>query len=49
MKTYRHKNATIHVRGEVDREKLKNAAIQLLTKSYRYKLKKEKERCQKTK
>lgn len=37
MKTYKYKNATIHVRGEVDKEKLKNAAIQLLTKSYRYK------------
>ena len=37
MKTYRYKNATIHVRGDVDKEKLKNAAIQLLTKSYMYK------------
>ena len=41
MKTYRYKNATIHVRGEVDKEKLKNAAIQLLTKAYRYKCMKE--------
>lgn len=51
MKTYRYKNATIHVRGEVDKEKLKNAAIQFLTKAYRYKLVKAKERgqCQKTK
>ena len=37
MKTFKYKNATIHVRGEVDKEKLKNAAIQILTKSYRYK------------
>lgn len=48
MKTYRYKNATIHVRGEVDKEKLKNAAIQLLTKSYRYKIAKEALKCQKT-
>ena len=37
MKTYRYKNATIHMRGDVDKEKLKNAAIKLLTKKYRYK------------
>lgn len=37
MKTFKHKNATIHVRGEVDKEKLKNAAIKLLTKKCRYK------------
>ena len=42
MKTFKYKNATINVRGEVDKEKLKNAAIQLLSKSYRYKLMKEK-------
>lgn len=41
MKTYRYKNATIHVRGEVDKEKLKNAAIRLLTKQYRIKKAKE--------
>ena len=40
MKTFKYKNATINVRGEVDKEKLKDAAIQLLTKSYRYKCKK---------
>ena len=44
MKTYKYKNATIHVRGEVDKEKLKNAAIQLLTKKYRYKRVKEREK-----
>lgn len=37
MKTFKYKNATIHVRGEVDKEKLKNATIQFLTKRYRYK------------
>lgn len=49
METYRYKNAVIHVRGEVDKEKLKNAAIRLLTKKYRYKMAKEREGCQKTK
>lgn len=37
MKTYKYKNATIHIRGDVDKEKLKNATIQFLKKSYRYK------------
>jgi hypothetical protein len=37
MKTFKYKNATIHVRGNVDKEKLKNATIQFLTKRYRYK------------
>ena len=37
MKTFKYNNATIHVRGEVDKEKLKNATIQFLTKRYRYK------------
>ena len=32
MKTFKYKNATIHVRGEVDKEKLKNATIQFLKK-----------------
>ena len=41
METYKYKNATIHVRGEVDKEKLREATIQFLTKSYRYKLTKE--------
>ena len=39
MKTFKYNNATINVRGEVDKEKLKDAAIKLLTKSYRYKCK----------
>lgn len=42
MKTYKYKNATIHVRGEVDKEKLRNATIQFLTKTYRFKRVKEK-------
>lgn len=37
MKTYKYKNATVHVCGEVDKEKLKNATIKFLKKSYRYK------------
>lgn len=37
MKTFKYKNATIHVRGEVDKEKLKEATIQFLKKTYRYK------------
>ena len=49
MKTFKYKNATINVRGEVDKEKLKSATIQFLTKAYRYKLSKEKTPCQKTK
>lgn len=44
MKTYKYKNATIHVRGEVDKEKLKNATIQFLTKTYKFKRMKEKMR-----
>ena len=40
METYRYKNATIHVRGEVDKEKLKKATIQFIKKSYIYKRKK---------
>lgn len=49
MKTYRYKNATVHVRGDIDKERLKNAAIQLLSKQYRIKRAKEYEKCQKTK
>lgn len=41
MKTYKYKNATVRVRGEVDKEKLREATIQFLTKAYRYKLMKE--------
>lgn len=37
METYKYKNATIHVRGEVDKEKLKNATIQFLKKTHYYK------------
>ena len=42
MKTYKYKNATIRVRGEVDKEKLKAATIQFLTKTYKFKRIKEK-------
>lgn len=37
MKTFKYKNATIHVRGEVDKERVKNATIQFLTKTYKFK------------
>lgn len=37
MKTFKYKNAIINVRGEVDKERLKNASIQLLKKTLRYK------------
>lgn len=43
MKTFKYKNATIHIRGDVDKEKLKNATIQFLTKRYRYKKVKDRE------
>ena len=49
MKTFRYKNATIHVRGDVDKERIKNATIQFMTKTYRYKLMKERSVCQKMK
>lgn len=32
MKTYRYRNAIINIRGEVDREKLEEAAIKFLKK-----------------
>ena len=41
MKTYKYKNATVRVRGEVDKEKLKNATVKFLTKTYRFKRAKE--------
>lgn len=37
MKTYRFKNATIHVRGEVDKERLRKATIKLVKDSRKYK------------
>lgn len=37
MKTFKYKNTTIHMRGEVNKEQLKNATIQFLKKSYKYK------------
>lgn len=37
MKTFKYKNAVIHVRGNVDKEKLKTATVQFIKKSYRYK------------
>lgn len=43
MKTYRYKNAVVNVRGEVDKERLKEATIKFLTKAHRYKLMKGRE------
>jgi len=37
MKTYRFKNATIYVHGEVDKERLKKATIKLVKDSRKYK------------
>lgn len=38
MKEYRFKNATIYVHGEVNKERLKNATIQLFKKAHMSKL-----------
>lgn len=37
MKTYRFKNATIYVHGEVDKERLRKATIKLIKDSQKYK------------
>ena len=37
METYKYNNATVRVYGEVDKEKLRNATIKFLKKTYRYK------------
>ena len=37
MKTFKYKNATVHIRGDIDKEKIKNATIQFMKKTYRYK------------
>lgn len=36
MKTYKFKNATIYVHGEVSKERLKKATIQLMKQSRKY-------------
>lgn len=41
MKTYKFKNATIYVHGEVDKERLRKATIELAKKSRKYKIYKE--------
>ena len=38
MKTYRFKNATICVYGEVNKERLRKATIQLIKQSRKYKI-----------
>lgn len=47
METYKCGRATIHIRGDVDKERLKEAAIQLLQKAQ--KRRKELAKCPKTK
>ena len=37
MKTYRFKNATIYVHGEVSKERLQKATIKLIKDSRKYK------------
>jgi len=37
MKTYRFKNATIYVHGEVSKERLRKATIKLIKDSHKYK------------
>lgn len=37
MKTYRFKNATIYVHGEVSKERLRRATIKLIKDSRKYK------------
>lgn len=38
MKTYRFKNATICVHGEIDKDRLRKATIQLIKQSRKYKV-----------
>lgn len=38
MKTYRFKNATIYVYGEVNKERLQKATVQLIKQSRKYKV-----------
>lgn len=44
MKRYRHKNAIIHIRGEVNQEKLEEATIKFLKKADRCRRNKLKEK-----
>lgn len=37
MKTYRFKNATVYVHGEVNKERLKKATIKLVKDSHKFK------------
>ena len=37
MKTYRFKNATIYVHGEISKERLRKATIKLIKDSQKYK------------
>lgn len=37
MKTYRFKNATIHIHGEINKKRLEKATIKLVKDSHKYK------------
>lgn len=41
MKTYKFKNATVHVCGEINKERLKAATIKLVKDSRKYKIERE--------
>lgn len=41
MKTYKFKNATIYVHGEINKERLRKATIELIKDFRKYKLVKE--------
>lgn len=41
MRTYKFKNATVYVHGEVDKERLRKATIELVKNSRKYKIHKE--------
>lgn len=41
MKTYKFKNATVYVYGEISKERLRNATIRLVKDSRKYKLQRE--------
>lgn len=38
MKTYKFKNATIYVHGEINRERLKKSSIQLIKNAHKSKI-----------
>lgn len=38
MKTYKFKNATIYVHGEISKERLQKATIELIKNTHKYKI-----------